>query len=92
MNEGDLAVEHGNFSRAASEYAAAEKLAPHIVEIPFWTAVSMASSGKLEQALPIFKEVFRKEPIWADLIPRLVESKLMPDDKELIKRILEQAK
>lgn len=90
MNEGDLAVEHGDFSRAAVEYGAAEKLAPHIVEIPFWTAVSLASSDKLEQSLPIFRKVFRQEPVWAKLIQPLVDSKLLPDDKELIRKILEQ--
>ena len=90
MNEGDLAVEHGDFSLAAIEYAAAEKLAPHIVEIPFWTAISLASSGKLEQSLPIFRKVFRQEPVWAKLIQPLVDSKLLRNDKELIRKILEQ--
>ena len=72
------------------EYAEAEKLAPQIVEIPFWTAVTMASSGRVDESLPIFRKVFRAEPIWAELVPRLVASELLPDDDELIGRILAQ--
>ncbi|MCZ6835212.1 MAG: DUF1028 domain-containing protein [Planctomycetota bacterium] len=91
MNEGDLAMEHEDFSLALREYSAARELAPHIVEIPFWTAVTMASSGRVDECLPLFKEVFAKEPIWAELVPRLVKSGLLPDDDAMITRILKQA-
>jgi len=91
MNAGDLAIEHKDFDTATKEYAAAEALAPHIVEIPFWHAVTLVSSGKLDEALPIFKSVFEREPIWLDLIPRLVDAKLLPDDAETIEAIKDQA-
>jgi len=92
MNAGDLAMERSDFDAAVREYAAAQELAPQIVEIPFWTAVSLASSGKVDESLPIFRDVFAKEPIWVELIPRLVASKLMPDDPELLRKIREQAR
>jgi len=91
MNAGDLAIEHGDFEKAGSEYAAAERLAPDIVEIPFWNAVSLVSSGKVEEALSIFKRVFEREPIWAELVPRLVDSKILPDDQAILGRIVAQA-
>ncbi len=90
MNAGDLAMELADFEKASEEYAAAETLAPQIVEIPFWHAVTLANSGKVEQALPIFAQVFEREPIWAQLVPRLVSSKLLPDDNEMIEAILAQ--
>ena len=90
MNAGDLAMEHADFEKATEEYAAAEKLAPQIVEIPFWHAVTLVNSGKVEQALPIFERVFAREPIWAQLVPRLVPSQLLPDDDEVIEAILAQ--
>lgn len=90
MNAGDGAIETHDFDRAAREYAAAEKLAPEIVEIPFWTAVSFASSGRVDDALPIFKSVFAREPVWAELVPRLVPAGLLPDDDKLIERIVGQ--
>ncbi len=91
MNAGDAAMEEADFETASREYAAAEKLAPQIVEIPFWHAVTLASSGEVEKALPIFKRVFAREPIWAELVPRLVRSELLPSDPELIEKILAQA-
>ena len=91
MNAGDAAMEDADFETASREYAAAEKLAPQIVEIPFWHAVTLASSGELEKSLPIFKRVFAREPIWADLVPRLVNAELLPNEPELIEKILAQA-
>ncbi|MCH8242123.1 MAG: DUF1028 domain-containing protein [Planctomycetes bacterium] len=91
MNAGDLAIEHNDFEKATREYAAAEALAPAIVEIPFWQAVTLVGNGKLDLALPIFKKVFEREPIWVELLPRLVDAELMPDDPEAIKAIRAQA-
>jgi uncharacterized Ntn-hydrolase superfamily protein len=87
MNAGDEAMEHGDFAAASREYAAAEKLAPQIVEIPFWHAVTLAASDRVDEALPIFRRVFAREPVWADVVPRLVPSGLLPDDADLLKRI-----
>ena len=91
MNAGDVAIEHEHFHKAAKEYAAAEKLAPEIVEVSFWRAVTLVSSDKVEKALPVFRRVFEREPVWAEVVPRLVKSGLLPDDDELIERIQQQA-
>jgi uncharacterized Ntn-hydrolase superfamily protein len=92
MNAGDLAVEEEDFETAAREYAAAESLAPDIVEIPFWHAVTLASSGRVDESLPIFRQVFAREPVWAQVVPRLARSGLLPDDANLIERILAQSR
>lgn len=92
MNAGDVALEHGDFELANREYALAAQFAPDIVEIQFWQAVTLTSSGRLEQALPIFKSVFMREAHWAEVVPRLVPSGLLPDDEEMIEKILAQAK
>ena len=91
MNAGDAAMEDADFAKASQEYGAAENIAPHIVEIPFWHAITLAGSGELEKSLPIFKRVFAREPIWAELVPRLVDSELLPNDPELIEKILAQS-
>ncbi len=91
MNAGDEAMEHGDFKKASREYAAAEKLAPEITEIPFWHAVTLAGSDRVNDSLPIFRRVFAREPVWAELIDRLVPSELLPNDPTLIKRIKAQA-
>jgi len=87
MNAGDLAIEHADFAKASREYAAAQELAPDIVEIPFWHAVTLAASDQVDASLPIFRSVFAREPVWAELVPRLVPSGILPDDPELLKKI-----
>ena len=66
----------------------AAALAAHIDEIPFWQAVTLADIGKLDEALPIFKQVFKGNPHWADLVERLPASELLRDDAEMMQRIL----
>ncbi|MBE7507239.1 MAG: DUF1028 domain-containing protein [Planctomycetia bacterium] len=87
MNAGDLAIEKKDFEAAVREYRAAEACAPQIVEIPFWHAVSLVNAGKAEEALPLFAGVFEREPVWAELIPRLVDCELLEADEALVTRI-----
>ncbi len=86
MNKGDLAVEHGNMKVALEEYAAAEKLFPENLEMKYWTAIAMASNGQMEESLPIFKAIFKKDDNWRELTKRLPESGLLElTDKDLQK-------
>lgn len=87
MNAGDLAIEKKDFDAAVREYKAAQACAPQIVEIPFWHAVSLVNAGKVGEAMPLFEEVFAKEPVWAELVPRLVDCELLKTDEEQVKRI-----
>jgi len=91
MNDGDVAISHGDYELAAKEFKTAEQLAPQIIEIPFWYAVSLVGAGKVDEALPIFHRVFHVEPIWVEVVPRLAGSGLLPDDPDLVKRIQDEA-
>jgi uncharacterized Ntn-hydrolase superfamily protein len=86
-NRGDELMTEKKVEEALKEYAAASQLAPEIVELPFWHAVTLASIGREAEAAPIFKAVFAKEPVWADLLERLPAAGLFPDDRALIERI-----
>ena len=86
-NRGDELMTEKKVDQALREYAAASKLAPEIVELPFWHAVTLASIGREAEAAPIFKAVFAKEPVWADLLTRLPAAGLFPNDPALMERI-----
>ena len=86
-NRGDELMTEKKVDAALEEYKAASRLAPEILELPFWHAVTLASIGREADAAPIFKAVFAKEPIWADLLTRLPAAGLFPDDAALIARI-----
>lgn len=91
MNLGDAAVAENNMEEALEHYSKAAKLAPQIVELPFWQAVQLFVVGQEDKALPIFRDVFRKQPAWARLVPRLPKSGLLPDDPAKIEKILSVA-
>jgi uncharacterized Ntn-hydrolase superfamily protein len=89
---GDDFTAAGKLDEALKEYAEAARLAPQVLELPYWQAVALASNGHLKEALPIFREVFAKEPRWAELTPRLPGVDLLPKDPEMMKQIMEQVK
>ena len=88
MNEGDALLAKNLNEAAREKYSLAAKMAPDIEELPFWQAVTLADTGKLEDALPIFKQVFRKNKDWAELVKRLPSSGLLKNDEEMMKNIL----
>lgn len=80
------------FEIAAAQYSEAANLMRGVsdnVELEFWYAVALASSERVDDALPLFKRTFDADPHWRDLILRLVPPALLPDDPELIRRITE---
>ena len=88
-NKGDHYLELEEIEKALVEYEKASEFYPENPELPYWSAVTLASKGNLDQALPIFREVFQKEPRLRILTPRLVNSGLLPDDPALIEAIIQ---
>jgi len=90
MDNGDEYITDGKLDLAKAEYEKAAQMAPGNAEILYWYAVTLVSIGEVEKSLPIFKETFMADERWRTLTPRLVQSKLLPDDDEIISRIMEQ--
>ncbi len=90
MNAGDLAVEKGDENGALREYGAAEKMFPENLEMKYWHAVSLANMKRLDEALPIFKEIFAKDANWKTLTPRLVPIDLLKVTDAQLQQIMAQ--
>ena len=88
-NRGDHFLEKDSIEKALIEYEKASEFYPENPELPYWAAITMASKGNLDKALPIFLDVFKREPRLRTLTPRLVNSGLLPNDKQMLKQILE---
>ena len=88
MNRGDERMAEEDVEAALEEYAAAAGLYPESLEIRYWQAVTLTGSGRLDEALPIFAEVFAGDARWRELTPRLVPAGLLPQDPALLERIL----
>lgn len=91
MNAGDLAVEKGDNERALKEYGAAARLASDNAEMVYWHAVALVNMKRVDEALPLFRRVFRMDKNWATLTPRLAKVGLLPNDAKLIERIVNVA-
>lgn len=99
MNAGDLAVEKGDREGALREYGAAERIAaatPDILpsrlnEMRFWHAVALVNMNRLDEALPMLRRVFAADRNWVLMAERLPKVGLLPDDPEVIQRILDQS-
>jgi len=87
MNKGDLHIENDRIEKGMAAYARAVSMLPQQVEPIFWQAVTLASIGREKEAMPLFKQVFQREPIWRKLPRRLVKAGLLPDDPELLQKI-----
>ena len=88
MNQGDEFLTENKVAEAVKEYTKGMEIYPDNPEMIFWPAVTLATSGKVEESLPLFKKVFAMDPNWAVLLPRLPKVGQFPDDKKLIQKIL----
>ena len=88
---GDNAIAEKRPEAALRHYEEAMKLAPEVVELQFWAAVSMVTNGRRQEALPLFKKVFAREARWVPLVERLPKADLFPDDPKQIAEVQAQA-
>ncbi|HXI03394.1 MAG TPA: DUF1028 domain-containing protein, partial [Candidatus Saccharimonadales bacterium] len=90
-NAGDDAVTEGRNDDALANYSKAEEMIPDNDEFVFWHAVALVSMHRVDESIPIFAHAFRMNPSWLVLVDRLPAAGLLPDDKDLIRRIKEAA-
>ena len=89
MDKAGRSMEQGDTERALEEYNAAQAMCPDNLEMKYWTAVSLANTNKITQALELIKEVFKKDKNWRRLTERLFEADFLKVREEELKRILE---
>ena len=90
-DQGDNFIAEKKPEEALKAYEQAATLAPEIVELQFWAAISMYTNGREPEARKVFANVFAKERRWIDLVPRLAKVGLFPDDAAKISDVQAQA-
>jgi uncharacterized Ntn-hydrolase superfamily protein len=88
MNQGDERLGAGDTPAALVAYNSAAVLAPEMIEISFWQAVTLADLGLVDEALPIFRRVFTSNPDWATLLQRLPPVGMVKMKAEQVQKIL----
>jgi len=89
-NKGDYYMEKDQIDNALIEYTKASEYYPENPELPYWSAVALVNGGRVNEALPVFKSVFKSNPKLKIMTPRLIKSGLLIDDEEVLKKIMMQ--
>jgi uncharacterized Ntn-hydrolase superfamily protein len=88
MNNGDLAVEKNDMTKAMNEYNAAMKMFPSNLEMQYWTAITLANGKQVSKALPMLKAIFAKDKNWKELTRRLTPVGLLTVSQTDLQKIL----
>jgi hypothetical protein len=81
----------GGFEDALASYERAAAMVPDDAtdgEAAFWAGVAFATTGRVEGAVPFLRRAAHADRRWAELLPRLVRSRMLPDDPSLLERLL----
>lgn len=81
---------NGQFKEVAEAMRQALAIIPDQMEFKFYLAVGLFGAGQKAKGLKVFKEVFAEQPQWADLVPRLVSRRMIPNDPAVIQKIMDQ--
>jgi uncharacterized Ntn-hydrolase superfamily protein len=77
----------GDLEGALAEYAVAHTKQPDNAELAFWHGVTLAANGREAEARELLERAYSERDGWRELLRRLPESGLFPDDEELIARL-----
>lgn len=89
--EGDDLVSKGDLEAALGAYRSGMDLLPEKAingEAAFWTGITLAGAGRVDEAIPYLVQAQELHDAWARLVPRLTASGILPDDPDLIGRLV----
>ena len=59
------------------------------MKVPVPNRLRTAVAERIAEALPLFARTYELDPVWRELVPRLVPAGLLPDDPVLSERIVD---
>jgi uncharacterized Ntn-hydrolase superfamily protein len=84
---GDDLAGAGDLQGALAEYEEAHRAQPDNLELAFWYGLALAGNGRMEEAVRVMSAPFEANPGWVELLKRLPDAGIIPDDPELIGRL-----
>lgn len=95
LNEGDEWVTKNDMPKAVQAYGAATSILPDAAtngEAVFWTGISLASAKRIDDAIPYLRRAHAADARWAELVTRLPEVGLLPNDSAIVRRLVSEMK
>jgi uncharacterized Ntn-hydrolase superfamily protein len=87
VDRGDELAAAGDVEAALAEYEAAHAEQPDSAELAFWHGVALAANGREQEARALLDQAYAQGEGWRELLRRLPEAGLFPDDQELVTRM-----
>jgi uncharacterized Ntn-hydrolase superfamily protein len=87
VDVGDELAAAGDVEGALAEYEAAHAEQPDSAEMAVWHGVALAANGREQEARPLLDRAYAQGEGWRELLRRLPEAGLFPDDRELVTRM-----
>jgi uncharacterized Ntn-hydrolase superfamily protein len=87
VDRGDELAAADNVEAALAEYAAAHAEVPDSAELAFWHGVALAANGREQEARSLLDQAYAHGEGWRELLRRLPEAGLFPDDPEMVTRM-----
>jgi uncharacterized Ntn-hydrolase superfamily protein len=88
VDAGDELAAAGDSEGALEQYAAAHAALPDNEELAFWHAVALAGVGREDEARALIRGALDANEGWGELLRRLPAAGLLPDEPELLARLL----
>ena len=70
--------------KTAEEQTAALDLAPEDDQVAFWTGLTLAGSGRIDEARDLLERARSANPRWAAYLRRMAASGKFPNDPQLL--------
>ena len=83
MNTDDAPLGKKNLEHELVEHGPVIERRPQSLELVFWDAFALATNGCVPESLPLFREVFSKDPGWVLVLKRLLRSERIEDHMAL---------
>ena len=87
MDYSDEMMVQEKYHDAAAALQEAIRCAPEVGAIRFWAGLHHLQAGFRNEGETYLREVFQAEPIWRELVSRLVAVGLFPNDPMLLSEI-----
>jgi len=86
---GPIAPDAPELARALDELDATQRVLEPNREPSFWQAILLAKAGRIEEARARLDYASSKNPRWRMLVERLIPAGIFPDDRDLLRAILD---
>jgi len=92
METGETALGRGDFALAEEEYRTAQKACPDNLEMHYWYAVALINSGRISQAIPELKYIYKKDKNWRTVLERSFDAGIVKVEREKLPLLLMNTK